>query len=522
MPTISSYVSSAAAAVWARPVFYSTVAIVIVGGAFFLFSGEEAERKLLAVSAGDFVQEVSVSGTVVAAEDVDLGFTQTGRVASVRAAVGGQVSAGTVLASLENGDLAAAVQQRRAALERERAKLEQLRSGTRQEEIAVKQSAVAEAEIALGRADEALIDELRDAYTTADDAVRNTADQLFSNPRTNPQLTFQVADTSHESAVESERPLLEARLASWQGAALSLSASSDLAIAVSEARSNLSAVSDFLADVNNALNSAIITLSFTQATADAHKASIASARSGINTASSALTSAVTAQKNAAASLETAKRNLALAAAGTVSTDIAAQEAQVRAAEADVQSAQAQLAKTVITAPFSGTVTTVDIKRGEIASANAPVVSLIGGGTFQIESFVPEVNIALLAVGDNAVVTLDAYGERETFAARIVSIDPAETIRDGVSTYRALLQFDAPDGRIRTGMTANVRITTEEKSGIIAVPQGIVVERSGKKYVEVLEGETVVEREVTTGSVSSLGNIEIISGLADGETVVLSE
>ena len=134
---------------------------------------------------------------------------------------------------------------------------------------------------------------------------------------------------------------------------------------------------------------------------------------------------------------------------------------------------------------------------------------------------PEINISYLKVGNEASVTLDAYGETVPFAASVVSIDPAETIRDGVSTYRAIIRFALQDTRIKQGMTANVIVTTEKRDGVISIPQGVITEREGKKYVSIKEGDKTVEREVTVGSISSFGSAEILTGLQEGDVVVLS-
>ena len=58
--------------------------------------------------------------------------------------------------------------------------------------------------------------------------------------------------------------------------------------------------------------------------------------------------------------------------------------------------------------------------------------------------------------------------------------------------------------------------------MISIPQGIVTSRDGKKFVHTLVGEEIVEREVTTGSISSLGSTEITSGLFSGDIVILSD
>ena len=71
------------------------------------------------------------------------------------------------------------------------------------------------------------------------------------------------------------------------------------------------------------------------------------------------------------------------------------------------------------------------------------------------------------------------------------------------------------------MTANILITTEKKPNIIAVPQGVIIQKGGKKFLKVMEHHALVERQVETGSSSLLGQVEIISGLHDGETVLLN-
>ena len=72
------------------------------------------------------------------------------------------------------------------------------------------------------------------------------------------------------------------------------------------------------------------------------------------------------------------------------------------------------------------------------------------------------------------------------------------------------------------MTANILITTEKKTDTISVPQGIIINKNGQKFVKVKEGNIVVERLVETGDISSLGQIEIVSGLKDGDMVILKQ
>lgn len=498
--------------------------VVVVAGYFLFFSGNGEKIETLAVESGGFEQQVSVSGKVIPAQEVDLGFTQSGRIARVSVRVGDRVGAGRVLAEIDAGDLYAQIQQREAALDVQKAKLEALKQGTRPEEIAVAEADVRSAESSLAQARNALEDALRDAYIKTDDAVRNKLYQMVSNPRTtNPQLNVVSSDSQAVADAQSGIVSVEAELVVWAKEIESLSATADLSVSVSAAQNRLMKASTLLSTVSRVLSSAA-PINVSQATLDTYSASIATARTNVSTANSALTTSLTSQRSAASSLEGAKGTLALKKAGTVQADIDAQAAQVKAAEADVANARSMLSKTVITAPFSGVITTVDAKPGKIVSPNTPEITINSSAAFQIESYVPEVNIAVVKVGDVASVTLDAYGADVPFAAKVISIDPAETVKDGVSTYRTLLEFDVNDERIRSGMTANIVITTEQKSDVVSIPQGLVMEKNGKKYVKVLDvdGKSIVEREVTTGSISSLGNIEVLTGLGVGDMVVVSE
>ena len=477
---------------------------LLATGWFFFFRGAAGTDGFLTLEYKPFIQQVSVSGKVVAAKEVDLGFSQSGRITGVYVSVGNFVSQGTTLAVVENGDQRAALLQREAALENQQAKLAALKAGTRQEEIAVAQSSVE-------RDTQALIDALQDAYRAADGAVHNTLDQFISNPRTNPALSFSVSDSNIKTSVESKRLAAEATLSAWSGGVFALSAGSDLPQAASAAQSNISSVVSLLSDANTAINRAISSTQVPQATLDDYSAAVATARTNVNVSIASVSSAKSA-------LDASRKNLALKVAGSTQEDISAQEAQTAGAAADVAAAAAQLQKTFISAPFSGIITTVDAKAGKIVSPNTPEISMISTGAFQIESYVPEINIALVAVGDKASVTLDAYGDKK-FSASVVSVDPAETVRDGVSTYRAMLQFDAQDPLIKSGMTANVAIVTDVKESVLSVPQGLVVYRDGKTFVRVLAGKSTVEREVTLGGVSSLGEAEVLSGLNQGDTII---
>src|SRR3989344_3048056 len=187
----------------------AVVLVAAIGAISFLGNGDNGEETLV-VQAGTFVQQVAVSGTVVAADDVDLGFTQSGRISRIYVKVGDTVATGKILAEIDNGDARAAVLQREATVEAEEARLRALEEGTRPEELAVAEAEVESAVAALAQKNQAAIDAIESPYATADDAVRNQLDQFITNPRgANPQVDFLSTNSQVISVIEINRPLVE-------------------------------------------------------------------------------------------------------------------------------------------------------------------------------------------------------------------------------------------------------------------------------------------------------------------------
>lgn len=496
------------------------VVLIVAYGVYAYIGASKKTDTVITVSPSEFIQAVAVSGKVEAAKEVELGFAQGGRVARVNVSVGQKVSQGAVLSETENGDIVALISQREASLQVAEAELASLKAGTRSEEVAVSEADVRAKHVALEQAALSLLDEVQDAYTTADNAVKAKVDQFFTNPSSaTPQLSFSVSDSSTKSSAESGRRSVGVLLSAWAGS-VNMASVSSLQSSVVEAKQNLGVVSAFLIQANAAVSQGLTGGSVTQATLNAYGVDISTARTNVNTAIAALTSAETAYANASAALATAEKTLALKKAGPTPQDIRAGEARVQSARASVSDAEAQLKKTRITAPFSGTVTDVTVKVGEVAQSNSPVISMITASDVLVESYVPEINIALLAESDPASITLDAYGEEVVFQGFVSAIDPAETVRDGASTYRTLIRFSAPDERMRPGMTANIVIVADKREGVISIPQKLIRNDMGKKYVTVKDGEAYEEREVTVGAISSLGLAEILSGLSSGEQVLV--
>lgn len=485
------------------------------------FKKEKSGIDFIVAEKSDLIQEVSVTGSIKPADEVDLGFEIGGKVSNVSVDVGDKVFAGQTLISLYSDDLQAKLLRSEANLAEEEAKLAKLTAGTRIEEINIQKLKVENANTALLDAKKDVVNKLRDAYSKSDDAVRGKVDQLFSNPRSaNPILDIVISNNQLQTNLESGRLEIEKMLVSWNSTLSTVSVDSNLLSIISTTETSLYNIRNFLDNMALAVNSLTASSDLSQAVIDGYKSDIWTARTNINTAITNVTASQEKLRSAMSSLALSEKELILKEASATNEDIAAQQARILSAKASVKDSLAEIAKTVIRSPISGVVTRVDTKVGEIISPNASLVSIISDGDFEIDADIAESDIANISIGDSANVTLDAYGDNIVFKAIVTEIYPAETVIEGVPTYKTTFSL-LPDGKsVKSGMTANINILTDKRTDVIAVPARAVKVIDGEKIVKILDrGDVITERKVETGLRGSDGRIEILSGVQEGEKVV---
>jgi len=203
-------------------------------------------------------------------------------------------------------------------------------------------------------------------------------------------------------------------------------------------------------------------------------------------------------------------------------DIKAQKALVEQAQSDIELQRAKINETVLTAPIDGFIVYADSEVGEIAKPETIVASIISEDKLQIDVDISETTIANVKVGQTAKITLDAFSDATEWTGKVVEIDSNETIKGGATYYKAIVFFDKEDSKIRSGMTANIWIKTNVSENTLFVPASALQNKNGKKIVQVLEGKQVLEKIVATGIKNNAGMIEILSGLSEGEQVVLGD
>lgn len=228
-----------------------------------------------------------------------------------------------------------------------------------------------------------------------------------------------------------------------------------------------------------------------------------------------------------AALNLAKSQLALKKAPPRAVDLAAQEAQVAQYRAAFALAQEDLKDTILKSPLSGIIAKVDYEIGEQTLATKPVIVLVTEGNYEIEVDISEADVIKVEIGNSADTTFDSLGDDIVFKAKVIFIDPKETVISDVIYYNVKIAIEAGTNdnfsKIKPGMTANIDITTNFKENVLMIPQRAVQWRNGDKYVRVLEavGESknVKEVDVKLGISGDNGMVEVLSGLEEGQEVV---
>lgn len=175
-----------------------------------------------------------------------------------------------------------------------------------------------------------------------------------------------------------------------------------------------------------------------------------------------------------AGLDQAENLLVAAKASLSSAQAQAQSARAQIAQsmAELQSAQLDLSRTRIIAPSSGVVIDKLVEPGTTVAANfqTPNLFTIAADTsrMQVEAAVDEADIGQVREGQSVRFTVDSYPD-DTFEASVQQIRQSATQSGSAVSYLVILDVDNSDGRLLTGMTANVDIVTGLKENVLRVP-----------------------------------------------------
>jgi multidrug efflux pump subunit AcrA (membrane-fusion protein) len=496
--------------IW-RIVLIVIVVAALTAGGLYLYKNrttsaqapEEPALQTATVRRGDLVISATGAGSVIPAAEVSIGFAGGGQLVDLPISVGSSVQAGAVLARVDDTDARNAVEQARLSLAQAELQIDELNEAPTAAELASARTSLASAQATLESRRQSGTDSEIGAARQSLASTQAKLDELLAGPSAEDLATAQANLRLAEIDVQSAQR--EYDKVSWRPEIGTLSQSATLEAATLAYEKAKAA--------------------YATATEGASDSEIASARASVAQAQSSLNSLLngsTAEEIAAAqaSVEQAQAQFDDLVDGPSETELKSAEINVRQAELSLATAEQQLAETVLAAPFTGTIMSVDANVGERVGST-PFVGLADIEQPLVEVYLDETDLDKVGIDYEAEITFDALPD-QIFTGHVIEVDPELTNSNGVTAVRALVQLDgeslAQSPALPIGLNATVDVIAGRATQALLVPIEALREISAGSYaVFVMKDGTPKLTTVKIG-LMDLTYAEIVSGLNQGDEV----
>lgn len=179
----------------------------------------------------------------------------------------------------------------------------------------------------------------------------------------------------------------------------------------------------------------------------------------------------------------------------------------------VQDLERRVADLEIKSPVDGVVGTLAVAERTSVALNAPLLTVVDLTAFEIEFLVPETYADDLGLGMDAQVTYAG----QKYVAKVSAVSPE--VRQGQVAGRLRFSDEAPKG-LRQNQRVTTRIVLESRDDVLKVPRGQFLESGGGRIAYVVRGEVAHRIPIRTGA-SSISEVEVLEGLAEGDRIVVS-
>lgn len=212
-------------------------------------------------------------------------------------------------------------------------------------------------------------------------------------------------------------------------------------------------------------------------------------------------------------LEQAKRELQLSGE-TDSFEVQNRQQQYLRQQSVSEELQRQYDQLTIRAPFDGMVASVTVQDRDAIGPNRPVLTVVNLSQLELEASLPEEYAAGTSIGTPASVSVSG----RDYEGRVTAISP-EVVNSQVIATIDFVGERPP--QMMQSQRVTVRLVFEARKGVLKVQRGSFLESGGGRIAYVVNGGMATRREIQTGS-SSVGEIEIVRGLKEGERIVVSD
>lgn len=485
------------------------------------------------VEKGELVQTVDATGKIESAKDISLHFQMSGNISKIKVKEGDVVSAGQLLGYLSLPELDAAVAQAQASLNQKNA-------GATDEQININEKQVESARVSVQKAEDSLQDtinlgenNLKSKYNYISSTLDDSSIKIYNTFTSITTIRDAYFNTSDQQGIKVQSILLYKLTDAKNNSAIAVSKSktgsyTDIEFAIEEMIKQLDNTLDGLTEIRSICDEYTYktTVPDTVRTSiDSQKSIISLAKSSIVAAKNEIATLKIQNENninvAKASIDSAKSNLSIQEANLSSIKATPRDVDVAYYRAALSQVKANREKALLYSPIDGVISKINKNPGELVSPGDVAINIISPH-YEIKIDIPETDVVKLTIGDETEITFDALGPDTKFKGKVLTIEPASTEIQDVVYYKVKISIENNDERVKPGMTANVLINTEKRSDVLYLPYRSILseQKDGRKYVKVLLNGVVTEKDVLLGLKGDGGLVEILSGIDQGEEIVI--
>jgi HlyD family secretion protein len=201
-----------------------------------------------------------------------------------------------------------------------------------------------------------------------------------------------------------------------------------------------------------------------------------------------------------------------------SPEVAKVEAAAAEARASYAAAEDLLKHSNVTAPFTGTVYQLPVKRGGYVNAGELLVQVANLEKVRVRAFVDEPEIGRLAKGQLVEVKWDAVPGR-TWQGTLTRVPSSVTMVGTRTVGEITSEIENADHKLLPNVNVNVGIVTARHDNTLTVSREAVHDLEGKRYIYTINKDKLQQQEIQTG-ISSLTRVEVVNGVTDGALVAL--
>jgi len=195
------------------------------------------------------------------------------------------------------------------------------------------------------------------------------------------------------------------------------------------------------------------------------------------------------------------------------------ESEIKEQELNLKIAEKNLKDTTLKALFSGLITEVSIKTGDYVTSGTKVAYLIDDSSYEIEVSVNEIDSLEVQVGQEVIVTLDAFPGRE-FSGKVKEIHNYTQNVNGVVTLPVVVQLDNVDKQFKPGFSALLEIIVGKAEAKLLIPVTATLDRGGQQMaVKVIDNKPRLT-PIKTGISDGVYTV-IEDGLTEGDQILIN-